>query len=112
MMVLFALAAGCLGSDQSNDPVATDSVRIPGAWVFEPRVIEIDNGTTVTWTNDGGQAHTVTFEELGYDEVIEPGDTLERTFTEPGTYEYICRYHPPDMDGRVIVRAGSVDETG
>jgi plastocyanin len=36
--------------------------------------------------------------------VLLPGSTFERTFDQPGTYEYVCAVHPY-MTGKVVVRA-------
>lgn len=94
--------------------MATQDIRIPGAWVFEPAVAEVHAGVPVTWTNDGGADHTVTIESLGIDENVKPGESFTYTFDEPGTYHYTCILHPPDMVGKVIVVAGhnATDSTG
>lgn len=98
--------AGCLGgSDEEPRAVETNEVVIPGRWVFEPQVIRVSQGTTVTWINNGGQSHTVTFRnrEREFDVELEPGEETRHTFEEPGTYDYYCKFHPPDMVGTVRV---------
>lgn len=87
-------------------PVRTDTVRIPDEWVFRPDVIKIPQGTTVTWINNGAQPHTVTFrqdEPINFDVELLPGEQTRRTFTRTGTFDYYCRYHVPEMVGKVIV---------
>ena len=50
--VLVALAAGC-GGAESSEPVATTEVTMAKSYRFDPKVIEVASGATVTWTNDG-----------------------------------------------------------
>lgn len=69
-------------------------------------------GEVVTWTNHGGAAHTVTIPSLGIDERLEPGESFQHAFDEPGTYAYKCALHPPGMAGRVIVVAGAATPNG
>jgi plastocyanin len=104
MKLLLALAtltlAGC--SAIYSEPVATDTVIIPGPWIFQPETIVVDQGTTVTWINEGGADHTVTIDGI-LDETIKPGEKLLHTFDEPGTFRYACKLHPPGMVGTVTV---------
>ena len=104
-----ALVAGCV-APPGGDAVRTDTVVIPGAWVFEPASVVAAVGSTVTWRNDGGQAHTVTFEGLGVDLVVAPGASVAESFEQAGTFAYACRYHPPDMRGVVVVEALAAQE--
>jgi plastocyanin len=85
------------------EPVATHEITIPGPWVFEPEVAQVTAGEQVTWTNEGGAAHTVTIKGLGVDVTLDPGEEFSFTFEEPGTYGYECRLHPPGMKGSIIV---------
>lgn len=94
-----------MGSHASHEPVATQTIDVPGPWVFEPQVATVQAGVPVTFTNHGGAAHTVTFEGLDYDVTIPPGGSATHTFDAPGTYEYGCKFHPPDMKGTLVVKA-------
>jgi plastocyanin len=96
------LAAGCTGGGGSSEPVATTEVEMVKSYRFEPRVIEVDAGATVVWTNDDNFTHTVQVEGKG-DHEVEPGGSVEIVFDEPGTYDYVCTLHRRDMDGTVIV---------
>jgi plastocyanin len=71
---------------------------------FAPSRTEVSMGTTVTWTNDSQVAHTVTGDDLSFEDsgIIDPGQTFSYTFTKPGTYTYHCSPHPY-MTGVVIV---------
>lgn len=48
--------------------------------------------------------HTFTIEELGVDLQIPAGEPARIAFdAEPGTYEFICRPHAPDMSGTLEI---------
>ena len=96
------LAAGC-GASSSSEPVAATEVEMVKSYRFDPKVIEIESGDTVTWTNEDNFTHTVQVEGQE-DHKVEQGDSVEITFDEPGTYDYVCTLHSQDMDGTVIVR--------
>ena len=93
-------------------PVAAgvDSINI-GAnnieYSYFPARTRIKAGTTVTFTNTGDTPHTATSFEKGkvgkWDTgVLEKGQSNTVTFSEPGSYFYICTPHPW-MYGQVIV---------
>ena len=68
-------------------------------------VIGVNN--TIIWTNNDNEPHTVTASDGSFDsENMNPGASFTYTFTTPGTYEYICTYHPW-MHGYVIVKSAS-----
>jgi plastocyanin len=58
----------------------------------------------VTWINKSEAAHTVTGDDLAFDNsgVIKPGDSFSITFDEPGTFHYTCGPHP-GMFGVIVV---------
>lgn len=66
---------------------------------FVPAGVTIDAGDGITWTNEDVNDHTVTFEELPFDEELNGClaplgcEGVELTFDEPGTYAYYCRFH-------------------
>lgn len=70
---------------------------------FEPATIDVEVGTTVTWTNNGEVEHTATAEDDTFDSgILQPGDTYSFTFDQEGEYDYLCEVHP-DMRGTVNV---------
>ena len=70
---------------------------------YGPGRIRIKPGTTVTWKNIGDLPHTATEERSKWDTGdISPGESKSVTFTEPGSYYYICKPHPW-MYGQIIV---------
>lgn len=98
------LLASCGGSTSASEPVETNQVDLPPSYKFEPKVIQVTAGTTVTWTNNDHFTHSVELDGEP-DQKIEPGETVEITFDEPGEYDYVCTLHPHDMSGKVIVVA-------
>jgi plastocyanin len=97
------LAAGCGGTAESSEAVATTAVKMVKSYRFDPTTIQIEAGQTVTWTNEDNFTHTVEVEGQE-DHKVGQGESVEITFDEPGTYEYVCTLHSQDMDGTVIVK--------
>jgi plastocyanin len=75
---------------------------------FSPNPIQVSVGSTVTWTNNDSQAHTVnsgnspTQSGLFDSPIMAPQATFEYTFTEAGEVPYFCILHP-NMVGTVSV---------
>lgn len=95
------VAAGC-GAGESGEPVATTEVTMAKSYRFEPKVIEIEAGQSVTWTNADNFTHTVRVDGQE-DHKVEPGESISIKFGTPGAYQYVCTLHRHDMDGEVIV---------
>ena len=94
-----------------SDPADGPAVRATEVLVedqeFDPPAIEVDAGTTVTWTfqdEDGGEfvAHNVVFDDFRSPDTTE--GVYEHGFDDPGTYRYHCDVHLL-MNGRVDVVA-------
>lgn len=111
-LLLFAAAlvatAALLASPSSGADVQVKAKDL----YFTPSLRTITVGDTVTWRNDGEQAHTVTSfadapsqfgqqftdvcddgNPLTDEQCIEPGATFSVTFTTAGIYDYRCRPH-------------------
>jgi amicyanin len=69
---------------------------------FAPGTIRVRAGATVTWTNRDSVPHNVTFMNGGASGTLGQGQSYSHTFTQPGTYDYHCTFHP-GMIGRVVV---------
>lgn len=74
---------------------------------FEPAVITVAPGTTVTWTNKDPVPHTVTSSTQLFNGILDDqGALFSWTFADPGTFAYVCAYHP-GMAGTVVVGDGT-----
>jgi plastocyanin len=71
---------------------------------FQPAELEIAAGTTVTWTNVGRQPDTATAEDGSFNTgVLTTDRSAPHTFTEPGTYPYVCTLHENTMQAVLVV---------
>jgi YVTN family beta-propeller protein len=85
-------------------PASSAKVSIAN-FSFGPTSITVKTGENVTWTNNDGAAHTVTFKDGSTSsKALSPGNSFTRSFTQPGSYDYFCSFHPY-MTGRVIVQS-------
>jgi plastocyanin len=108
--VLGMLAFGaCGGGDDDGDATEAPTAAAGGDAVaitdfnYDPDELEVAAGTTVTFTNEDGFAHTVTAKDKSFDSGnLDEGATFEHTFEEPGTYAYLCAIHN-SMTGSVTV---------
>ena len=124
-VAVLALMLGACGGD--------DSVDLPEGGValteraFEPEVITVLVGDSVTWVNSSREVHTVTLYQESVPDgaayfasggaasegearaniaggLIEIDDSFEHTFDVPGRYEYFCIPHESQgMKGTVVV---------
>ena len=97
-----ALAAPTASASTSSAPVSGTAVSIDN-FAFAPATLTVHRGDTVTWTNHDEEPHTVaagdgSFRSPGMDS----NATFSFTFTNPGSYDYICSIHP-SMHGTVVV---------
>jgi len=107
-VALVLVVAGCSSDSQPDATTAGAQVEID-TFQFEPESIEVDAGTTATWTNRDDILHTVTagMPEMptgNFDETLDgAGTTGSVTFDEAGRYDYFCSRHN-GMTGTVVVR--------
>jgi plastocyanin len=74
---------------------------------FTPATITIHTGDTITWTNVGPTEHTATASNGSFNTgILKKGQSASHTFTQPGTYAYICTIHP-FMHGTIVVLAST-----
>jgi plastocyanin len=99
------LAVGCTGGQLVAQPVETTLVTMAKSYRFEPPVIRVPVGATVTWTNDDNFTHDVHLLRPveWHSQPLRPGERTTYTFAQPGEYAYECAFHPQNMKGRVIV---------
>ena len=80
----------------SAAPVAGTTVAIKN-FAFAPANLTVKPGTTVTWTNQDTDAHTVTSHNAGgplRSTALGTGKSYSYTFTKAGSYAYLCTIHP------------------
>jgi plastocyanin len=99
------LLPGCSqGPAETDEPVATNRVTLPKSYRFEPEVIRVDAGTTVTWTNEDDFPHNVhLLDGSDLTEDLPVGESASITFDQAGEIDYECSLHPQQMQGTVIV---------
>lgn len=69
---------------------------------FAPAQVTVRTGDIVEWANGDIVAHTATSNDGGFDINVLSGQRGSAVMTQPGTFSYICRYHP-NMKGQVVV---------
>jgi plastocyanin len=90
------------GGGGSKGGPGTNEVWIQGM-AFDPSTISITAGTTITWTNKDGVAHTVTSDTgLFNSGTLSTNGTYSFKFATIGTYSYHCTIHPY-MTATVVV---------
>jgi plastocyanin len=102
-----ATATGASGNTSTSVSIVSGSSTLTTD-AFSPNPIQVSVGTTVTWTNNDAQPHTVNSGEnatpsgLFDSPIMAPQATFEYTFTEAGEFPYFCILHP-NMVGTVSV---------
>src|SRR5215212_1690693 len=88
---------GLIAAQQDASPVQVVD------FAFEPGMLTVPAGATVTWTNAGSRTHTVTADDGSFDSGrLDPGEQFSQTFDQPGTFTYHCGFHP-EMQGAIVV---------
>jgi plastocyanin len=83
-------------------PQGANNVDITN-FAFAPVSVTIPAGATVTWTNHDEEPHTVAASDGSFHSPgIGTGGTYSFTFTNAGSYDYVCSIHP-FMHGTVVV---------
>lgn len=90
------------GSSSGGTTVAS-AVAIK-SFAFDPPLLALAVGTTVTWTNQDPVGHTVTADQGEFDSgTLANGKTFSQTFDKAGTYRYHCNIHG-QMRGIIAVQ--------
>lgn len=94
-----------------NEVVISPGSSSPtNAKFFDPLILNVPVGATVTWKNLDSTLHTVTSgsAESGKSGTIfdssylTGGKTFQHTFNSSGTFDYFCTLHPY-MKGQIVV---------
>lgn len=105
LLVTVALSAcGAQPVQGAGQAVETTRVEMPPSYRFDPPVIQVTAGATVTWHNADNFTHSVQVLKDGFSMLnLPPGASGSITFSQPGEYNYVCTYHTQQMKGKVIV---------
>lgn len=108
--------AACNGSAAvtfSGTPFTT--IAATDNLVFVPDTSSVAVGDVVEFQNTGSVVHTVTFQDTNdsclSDPTLAPGATWSVKFTQPGTYNYLCTIHAPNMKGLIKVTGSAAAPT-
>ena len=85
-----------------NANAADAQVKIAN-FTFEPPVLTVKVGMTVTWVNDDDIPHLVSEKDGKFrSSALDTDATFSQTFKDAGTIEYFCVLHP-HMTGKIVV---------
>lgn len=94
------------GSGGGARKSASASVTM-GDLFFSPASLTIAVGDTVTWRNTGQAPHNATADDGSFKTpTLNSGESASHTFTQAGTFSYVCTIHP-NMKGTVRVLVSS-----
>lgn len=94
-LILLAWIPGAMAAQPAH-LVTIDSMR------FQPESLVVRPGDRVTWVNKDLVPHTATHGDFD-SRNIKPGASWTFIPRKPGTYNYVCTFHP-GMKGVLIVR--------
>ena len=86
-------------------------------FAFQPNILTVPVGTTVTWANNDPVQHEVISDNGTFDSgMMMPSDQFTHTFSQPGNYSYYCKIHSymfgliqviPESSGLKVMSADS-----
>src|SRR5687768_14435475 len=92
-----ALAGAATTARAADRPIAIVNFS------FDPAIVTVEVGDSVTWANSDDAPHTSTSETAAWDSgVLGEGGTFQHTFNQAGLYPYFCGIHS-GMRGAVLV---------
>jgi nitrite reductase (NO-forming) len=100
-------------SSEMNEVSIVKGATTLGDKAYLPSLVKIKVGSTVVWTNNDNNLHTVTSGtpntanvgeafDSGLTALITPAKTYSHKFTNTGEFTYFCRVHPT-MVGKIVV---------
>jgi len=87
-------------------------------FVFTPATVNVAQGDTVTWTNNGAFRHSSTSGTNGIPDgiwdsgLLNPAAAFSWTFPNVGSFPYVCTVHALTMTGVVVVGPSTGFEEG
>jgi plastocyanin len=99
-------AAPADGPGGGAHAAASASVTM-GDFFFSPASVTVAVGDTVSWRNTGEAPHNATADDGSFSTPdLNKGQSASHTFSQAGTFSYICTIHP-NMKGTVRVLSAS-----
>jgi plastocyanin len=84
-------------SASAQELISVDIIDAPRPlerWGYAPRTTQVVQGSWVTWSNAGQDAHSVTAVDGSFDSFeLQPSEGFSWYFDQPGTFEYFCTLH-------------------
>jgi uncharacterized lipoprotein NlpE involved in copper resistance len=112
IVAIILLIVGCNNSSNptgynmspTTPPPPTPNTISIKSFAFSPAVDTISLGTTITWKNNDGVAHTSTSNNGSWDTgSIPAGGSKTTVFNAVGSFPYHCTIHP-SMTGIIVVK--------
>jgi len=104
--------SGCTSNTNqtSNSSSSANAVTIQNM-AFNPATLNVQVGTTVTWTNKDSNTHRVVSDSGLFDSGdLANGKSFSYTFNQTGSYPYHCSIHP-SMTGTIVVSTSASSTT-
>ncbi len=83
-------------------PEPTDTIVVKD-FLFQPMLLAIKAGTTVTWSNRDEEPHTISATGLFRSGALDTNQSFSFRFDKPGTFHFTCSIHP-QMTGTILVQ--------
>ena len=111
------LLAACGGSSDSSSSSSAEPATSMGStgssggdavaiknFAYAPADLTVSKGSTISFSNQDSTEHTATASGGGFDTgTIREGQTKTVMLSTPGTFAYVCSFHP-FMHGTITVR--------
>ena len=98
-----AAAALAFNTAQAEDAAKDPVVKIEN-FTFNPPVLTVKPGTTVTFENADDIPHSIVEKDAKFrSKPLDTGDKFTMTFKDAGEVTYFCGFHP-HMQGKIIVK--------
>ncbi|MFP5352637.1 MAG: cupredoxin domain-containing protein [Actinomycetota bacterium] len=113
-VVALALVAGACGEEEADSGAQEQALEIEAFdnyYETETLLLEPGAEVTLSFSNGGGVAHSVTVPDLDFELEAQSGDTAESSFSapdEPGSLDFYCKFHPDEMKG--VISIGGADQ--
>jgi plastocyanin len=102
-LLLLTVFGGAASSRSADSAAPPGQVGISN-FAFDPPMLTVKPGTTVTWVNHDDEPHTVTSTTGAFgSQALDTDESFSFHFDAPGTYAYRCGIHP-HMTGTIVVR--------